>query len=404
MRITATLPDHGLILESVLEGFVLAAMNIIAAGVVPPYPQQAGVTYRPEQGTEEWLLPNQVMQRGYGDCEDLAIWAAAGYRVTGDDPSARCVLVMTGPGRIHCIVGHGDGPMEDVAMTIALAERTGYAVGDVLTIKDHRSGKPPPKSTLPPAAANPNPTQTSAADQAIDKYMADNKIKVLTIDTNTGIDPTRSGVIKKAPTPAQLRMLQQAAADSIAQGGQGNVAAAFEGLSHAAQAGDSPPNMENYGKGTRSTAVRPPIVGPATDQYGQPIYDVYGNQVYADANGNPVDSRGMPIATGNLADNDPYGGGQYPGMYGLYDPYGMYGQDPFYHGEFPNAQPDYPYGGWQNQDVPYGGWQSEGQPMLTYEDIYGEWTGNDEAGAGPIPAEYGPMPGDAYGEESYDGQ
>jgi hypothetical protein len=380
MRITATIPDHGAVIEAVLEGFVLAAMEMIAAGAVPPYP--TGVEFRNESyGSEEWLLPNQVLQRGYGDCEDLAIWYAAGCRVTGDDPGARAVLVQTGPHRLHCVVEHTGGQMQDVALAIATGN-SGYALGGTLMIRDNRAapGKAVNKfAGLPPAAANPNPTRI---DDTLDKYMADNHIAKLTIDTDTGIVAGKSGVVMRPPTERQLQQLKRSAADELVRGGQGNFAAAMTGLEHAAAVFDVPKSMDTYGQGVRSTATRVPVV-PATDEYGRPVYNADGSPVYVNAQGQATDANGRPI------DYDQ----NYNGMYGLYDQYGTYAQDPFYRGPW-GAEPDYPYGGWQDPSVPYGGWQSQGQPMLTYEDVYGEFQPDE-----PIAPEYGLLP-DAQG--SYD--
>lgn len=168
MKISATLPDHGLIVEACLEGFVLAAAIMIQAGAVPPFPWLAGVKYRKERG-EEWLLPNQVIEAGQGDCEDLSIWAAAGYRVTGQDPAAQVTLRMTGPREVHAVVLLSTGRVADPSLQMAAMERQlsvsgvneyvmslGGVMGDVM-VREHRgdpSAPRRPSTAAPPAAAS----------------------------------------------------------------------------------------------------------------------------------------------------------------------------------------------------------------------------------------------------------
>jgi hypothetical protein len=159
---TATLPDHGAIVEAVLEGFVGAAMALVQAGIVPPFPHMASVTYEAENG-EEWLLPNQVIARGKGDCEDLSIWTAAGYRVTGQDPGAYCTLRMTGPKEIHCIVQLSDGTTVDPSLQMRrLAKQRQVSLGAApnVVVRENRKMWLPdqvrtaaPPGAPPPAAA-----------------------------------------------------------------------------------------------------------------------------------------------------------------------------------------------------------------------------------------------------------
>ncbi len=114
VKITADIPDHAAAIELVLEGFVQCACLLIASGAVPPFPHNAGVRYQMEPpGAEDWALPHTVMGQTWGDCEDLAIWTAAGLRETGEDPGARVVVRRTGPGKLHAVVERSDGTIED---------------------------------------------------------------------------------------------------------------------------------------------------------------------------------------------------------------------------------------------------------------------------------------------------
>ncbi len=115
MRITTEIPDHAECAHALLGGFVACAEILIAAGVVPPFPTDVPhVVYRLEPpGEEDWKLPHLVVRDGWGDCEDLAIWLCAGLHVTGEDPGARCVIVVTGRNKLHCLVLRSDGTHED---------------------------------------------------------------------------------------------------------------------------------------------------------------------------------------------------------------------------------------------------------------------------------------------------
>lgn len=114
MKITSDLPDHAVALEVLLDGFVNVAILLIASGVVPAFPHETSVVYQPEPaGQEDWKLPHRVMADGWGDCEDLAIWTVAGLRHSGEDPGARVVIVRTGTNKLHAVVEHSDGSLED---------------------------------------------------------------------------------------------------------------------------------------------------------------------------------------------------------------------------------------------------------------------------------------------------
>lgn len=114
MRVASAIPMHPRVLERVLDGFVQAVQLLLAEGYhgVPNSPYDAPVEWRPEpKGSEEWCFPHEVLERGWGDCEDMAIWLAAGYRNYGTP--CRVVLVKTGRGRWHAVVEFEDGEIED---------------------------------------------------------------------------------------------------------------------------------------------------------------------------------------------------------------------------------------------------------------------------------------------------
>jgi bifunctional N-acetylglucosamine-1-phosphate-uridyltransferase/glucosamine-1-phosphate-acetyltransferase GlmU-like protein len=59
---------------------------------------------------------------GLSDCEDLAIWTAAGLRETGEDPEAYVRIVRTGRGKLHAMVQRSDGSFEDPSIDLMTPE------------------------------------------------------------------------------------------------------------------------------------------------------------------------------------------------------------------------------------------------------------------------------------------
>lgn len=119
MKISSEVPDVASVCEALLEGFIQAAQVLIRAGVVPAFPRDAGVIYKMEPvGEEDWKLPHNVMRDGWGDCEDLALWEAAGMRETGQDDGARVRIVRIGAGKLHAIVMLSDGKVLDPSLEL----------------------------------------------------------------------------------------------------------------------------------------------------------------------------------------------------------------------------------------------------------------------------------------------
>lgn len=115
-----------------LEGLTRMAAEEIAGGGVPPL-YKSGVRYEREApGSEVWQLPSQVRVSGRGDCEDLAAWRAGELRATRADPSARVVLMQTGPKTLHAVVQRGDGAIEDPSRVLGMTVREGTPVPRML--------------------------------------------------------------------------------------------------------------------------------------------------------------------------------------------------------------------------------------------------------------------------------
>jgi hypothetical protein len=410
MHVTSNLPDHGAVIEAILEGYVQAAQVVIDAGVVPSSPRQAGVRYQPEtSGSEEWLLPNQVMERGAGDCEDLCIWEAAGLRSTGEDPEARCTLRMTGRTMVHCLVELGDGSLYDPSMQAVRDRRgtmrftaSGFELGDILQVRDHRGDTPlPPRSTAPAAAANPNAGKVDPALTAAVKYMADQskaagtKYANLTVITPGG----RQGTIGTGLGHGLGDVITEAVANAAGIDVRSSLAErpltswiADMGAERATYVGDQ--STWKPAGGRVSRADEKPNVAPTTPYWGRDesgqyvMYDPKSGKTYDPATGmysdySQVDPyTGQPVqyqmdpTTGQFYQydpNDPYGFGQQYNPYGSIYGYGSYGSpydmystgygyggDPIYHGYWPEVS-QYGFGGGSYDEMP-----------MSYQDLYSD--------------------------------
>lgn len=127
MRATVRLPGSVAIIEAMLDGLVQCNVLLIDTGVVPASPLDANVRYQREaSGLEEWNMSIYVVRIGWGDCEDLACWEAAGMRVTGEDPDARAALIQTGKHLYHCVVELSDGSYRDVCPALGMHVPRGH--------------------------------------------------------------------------------------------------------------------------------------------------------------------------------------------------------------------------------------------------------------------------------------
>jgi len=120
MQLKIAVPDRLIspaILQAALETSTRANQAAIEEGKIPKVKAaiKKGVRWRPEPpGTgEELALAPVVLERGWGDCDDLAPWRAAELRATGEDPGARAVAMRSGPRRWHAVVRRSSGEIED---------------------------------------------------------------------------------------------------------------------------------------------------------------------------------------------------------------------------------------------------------------------------------------------------
>jgi len=132
MNATLILPSIVRVIEGALEGLVCANVALLELDErIPVSPLDARVRYQRERsGFEDWEICTRVLSLGYGDCEDLASWTAAGYRVTGDDEGARAVLYRTGPRMYHCVCLLTSGEIVDVCPALGMRPpQRGHHVG-----------------------------------------------------------------------------------------------------------------------------------------------------------------------------------------------------------------------------------------------------------------------------------
>lgn len=121
MRINVAVPERHVrkpILDAALEATTRLNEELLRSGVVPLWDDAVNrVRWKPEPpGQEHFDHAALVGRRGWGDCDDLAPWAAASLRATGEDPEARAVVKRSGPKRWHAIVQRSDGSFDDPSL------------------------------------------------------------------------------------------------------------------------------------------------------------------------------------------------------------------------------------------------------------------------------------------------
>jgi hypothetical protein len=89
---------------------------------------QSGVVYVPEPpGREHWQDVPTTLERGKGDCEDLASWRIAELRVKGERAIPWVTWRRVGDGlRFHALVKRADGTIEDPSARLGMYEWSEY--------------------------------------------------------------------------------------------------------------------------------------------------------------------------------------------------------------------------------------------------------------------------------------
>ncbi len=119
MRINVAIPEAhvtGPVLDSALESVTRLNEAMLAKGEIPTFAKglHHGIKWKPEPpGQEHFDHAKTVLQRKWGDCDDLAPWHAASLRHTGEDEGAQAVAHRSGPNRWHAVVQRSDGTIDD---------------------------------------------------------------------------------------------------------------------------------------------------------------------------------------------------------------------------------------------------------------------------------------------------
>lgn len=90
-------------------------------GLVPAL-YASGVRYKREpRGVDEWLTAAETYKRGWGDCEDLAVWLVADMLTRGIP--AEVVIKKVRPGLSHAMVLIGRSRLEDPSRKLGMTGR-----------------------------------------------------------------------------------------------------------------------------------------------------------------------------------------------------------------------------------------------------------------------------------------
>ena len=108
-------------IEKLLEGLVLLNVGELRAGRCPPLYESGARYVREPLGQEDWQTATEVFRSKHGDCEDLAAYLAASYRVRG--VAARCKIIDIRPGLKHVVVELPDGSIEDPSKKLGMKGR-----------------------------------------------------------------------------------------------------------------------------------------------------------------------------------------------------------------------------------------------------------------------------------------
>lgn len=119
MRVNVAIPEEHVsapALNAALEATTRVNESMLAAKEIPTFEKalKYGIRWRPEPpGAEHFDHGKMVLERGWGDCDDLAPMHAASLRHSGEDKQARAIVVKSGPKRWHAVVKRGDGTIDD---------------------------------------------------------------------------------------------------------------------------------------------------------------------------------------------------------------------------------------------------------------------------------------------------
>lgn len=120
MNVTIKLPASKATINALLEGLTALDFVLLSRGNLPPL-YRSNVRYKREQpGREKWLTAEETFAAGAGDCEDLAAWRAAEYRLHG--VPARAIVKRTGKRKFHAVVLLPGGVTEDPSRELGMVK------------------------------------------------------------------------------------------------------------------------------------------------------------------------------------------------------------------------------------------------------------------------------------------
>lgn len=128
MRINVAVPEAHVsapVLDAALEATTRLNESLIKSGEVPLFDQvRSGIRWKPEPpGDEHFDHAGVVLGRRWGDCDDMAPYAAASMRASGEDPGATAIVKKSGPKRWHAVVQRSDGSIRDPSKETGMGQR-----------------------------------------------------------------------------------------------------------------------------------------------------------------------------------------------------------------------------------------------------------------------------------------
>ncbi|HEX7235472.1 MAG TPA: hypothetical protein VF405_00845 [Gammaproteobacteria bacterium] len=130
MRINVAVPEAHVsrpVLDAALEATTRLNESLIKSGEVPLFDTvRDHIRWKPEPpGQEHFDHAGIVLGRKWGDCDDMAPYAAASMRATGEDPGATAIVKRSGPQRWHAVVQRSDGTIRDPSRETGMGQTNG---------------------------------------------------------------------------------------------------------------------------------------------------------------------------------------------------------------------------------------------------------------------------------------
>jgi len=116
----------GLAIKPLLDANVHLNQLILTAVPGIPGIYKSGVRYQeenPTQGYEDFALIPAILQRGWGDCDDLAPWRCAELRMRGEPAGIRIQWKRNprdGSKLYHIVVRRANGDIEDPSLKLGM--------------------------------------------------------------------------------------------------------------------------------------------------------------------------------------------------------------------------------------------------------------------------------------------